>query len=58
MYLVEVLSVDSIQLTHTCRQIPLGCFNEEMVMVGHKTMGVAKPIEIKDYPAEDIIPTF
>jgi hypothetical protein len=25
-----------------------------MVMVGHKTIGVAEPIEIRDHPAEDI----
>jgi len=54
VYLMEALSVDSIQLTHTCRQIPLGCFDEEMVMVGQKTIGVAEPIEIRDHPAEDI----
>jgi hypothetical protein len=41
---VEELRVNAVELSHTLGKIALRSFNQEMVMVGHETIGVTDPI--------------
>jgi hypothetical protein len=41
---VKKLSVDAVQLPHAKGKIAIGCFNQEMVVVGHKAIRVAQPV--------------
>jgi hypothetical protein len=51
---VEPLRVHAVQLTHTFRKIRLRRLNEQMVMVGHQTVGVHPPVEAFPNVAEHI----
>jgi hypothetical protein len=44
MPLIESLRIDAIQLAHAYRKIPIGCINQQMVMIFHQTVCVAEPI--------------
>jgi hypothetical protein len=44
MPLIESLRIDTVQLPHAYRKIPVGCINEQMVMIVHQAIGVAEPI--------------
>jgi hypothetical protein len=44
MPLIESLRVDTVQLAHAYRKIPIRCINEQMVMILHQAVGVAEPI--------------
>lgn len=41
---VEELSIDTIQLAHTEGEIAIGGFDEEMIVVVHKTVSMAEPV--------------
>ena len=41
---VEILGVDAIKLAHTFRQISIGSFKYDMVVVAHQTIGVNTPV--------------
>jgi hypothetical protein len=44
MPLIESLRIDTVQLPHPYRKISIRCINEQMVMIVHQAIGVAKPI--------------
>ena len=41
---IDVLCVDTIQMTQALGQVSFPGFDERMVMVGHLTIGMAQPI--------------
>ncbi len=41
---IEQLSIDTVQLPHTDGEIAVGGLNEQMIMVGHETVGVTNPV--------------
>ena len=45
---VKVLGIDSVQLPHPSGYIPLGCLDDEMVVVVHKTVGMTEPVVSSD----------
>jgi hypothetical protein len=42
----------AIELAHAFRQVPVRRANNQMVVVAHQTIGVATPIEARNYVAE------
>ena len=42
---IDQLCVDAIELAHARRQIGLGCFDQQMVVVRHLAPGMDGPIE-------------
>jgi hypothetical protein len=46
------LSVHTIELAHSFRKIRLRCFNHQVVVIVHQTVGVAKPVKAVDDLAE------
>ena len=47
---VKTLSVDSVELAHADGEIGLRCFNQQMIMIRHQTVGVADPTVTTDNP--------
>jgi hypothetical protein len=45
--LIESLGVDTVQLPHANRKIPIRCVDQQMVMILHQAVGVAEPIVTK-----------
>jgi hypothetical protein len=45
---VETLSVNTVQLAHTAREVGLCCLDEEMIVVGHEAIGMAMPRKAPD----------
>ena len=41
---IDILGVHAIELAHTGRQIGLGGFDDEVVMVGHLAPGMHRPV--------------
>jgi hypothetical protein len=41
---IEELGIDAVKLPHAKRQVSVGCFDEEMIVVVHEAVGVAYPI--------------
>jgi hypothetical protein len=41
---VEMLGVDAVQLSHAEGEIAVRGLDEEMIVIGHETVGVANPI--------------
>jgi hypothetical protein len=52
--LIERLGIDPIQLPHTEREIPFGCFDEEMIVVVHETIGMTAPAVVLVDLCEDL----
>jgi hypothetical protein len=50
---VERLGIDPIEVSHSPRQIAVNRFNQEVIMVFHKAIGMALPIVSLDYLLED-----
>jgi hypothetical protein len=50
---IEGLGVDTVQVTHPLREIAVRCFNEEMVVVVHEAICVAKPVVASDNFSDD-----
>jgi hypothetical protein len=48
MALIESLRIVAVQLPHAYRKIPVGCINQQMVMILDQAVGVAEPIVPKD----------
>ncbi len=44
MPLVKKLGVDSVKLSHAEGEVTVGCFDQKVVVIGHKTVGVAQPV--------------
>jgi len=44
----ERLRVDAIYLSHTRREIPLRCLNEQMIMIHHEAVCITDPLRIVD----------
>ena len=40
---IDPLSIDSVKLAHTTRQIRVRCLNEQVIMIGHQAMGMTEP---------------
>jgi hypothetical protein len=41
MPFIKKLGIDTVELSHAEREVSVGRFNQEMVVVVHKTIGVA-----------------
>jgi hypothetical protein len=52
MSLVEKLGVNSVDLPHALRQVAVRCFDDKMVVVVHKAVGMADPVEFPVGPDE------
>jgi hypothetical protein len=50
---VEALRVDSVQLPHPARQVRLRSLDDEVVVVRHQAIGVARPAVLPDDITED-----
>jgi hypothetical protein len=53
------LGIDAVQLAHPFRKVAVGRFDEEMVMVVHEAIGMAKPIVPRNnlsHDAEEVLP--
>jgi hypothetical protein len=42
--LIEELGINAVYLSHTDREIAVGSFDEEMIMIGHEAVCVADPV--------------
>ncbi|BCA56438.1 hypothetical protein W02_35780 [Nitrospira sp. KM1] len=50
---VVSLCVESVEMTHTERQIGLRRFEEEMIMVVHQTVPMTQPVVALDHAGEN-----
>lgn len=41
---IKKLGIDAIKLSHAEGEVSIGRFDQEMVMVSHQTVGMAKPV--------------
>jgi len=51
---IKELAVDLVQIFHTFCQVGVGCFDHQMVMVTHKAVDVAQPVEPLDGGVQDV----
>ncbi len=42
---VDMLGIYAVQLTHPFRQIGIGCLDQQVIVIGHQTIGMADPPE-------------
>jgi hypothetical protein len=45
MAAVETLRIDAVQVSHAVRKIGIRCFDDDVVLVGHLSAGMAAPVE-------------
>jgi len=45
MRAIETLRIESIELTHSLRQIRVGRLNQDVVVIGHLTPGMTDPVK-------------
>jgi len=44
---IAALRVDTVEMTHTSRQVRRGCFDQQVIVIGHQAVLVAqRPIAI------------
>lgn len=55
---VDVLGVYAIELTHAPGEISFLCLGDDMVVIGHLTVGVTPPIEAFTHAANGFYPIF
>ena len=53
---VEALRIHAVELAHAASEIGFGRFDQEMIVIGHLTPGVADPVEALADLAEDFKP--
>ena len=53
---VEALRIHAVELTHAASEIGFGRFDQEMIVIGHLTPGVADPVTPLADLAEDFKP--
>ena len=51
---IEALSVHPVELAHADGEVGLGRFHQQMIMIGHQTVGVANPTVTTDHRGESI----
>ena len=51
--MIRCLGIDTVQLPHSLREIPVGRLNHKVVMISHQTIGVTDPIEVPDHSFQD-----
>ena len=51
---IEALSVHPVELAHADGQVGLGRFHQQMIMIGHQTVGVADPTVTRDNLGESL----
>lgn len=56
MATVRCLSKHAIQLPHTLRQIAIRCFNHQMIVIDHQTIGMTDPIKVFNDPTKKTRP--
>jgi len=44
MATIEILRVDTIELSHPARQVRLRCFSHQVVVIAQQTPGMANPV--------------
>jgi hypothetical protein len=44
MPLVKKLGVNAVKLSHAEGEVAVGCFDQKMIVVGHKAVGMAQPV--------------
>ena len=49
---VELLRVDAVELPHSLGKVCVGCFNEEVVVIGHETVRMTNPVVSLDNISE------
>jgi hypothetical protein len=54
MATIKRLRVGAIQSAHPAAEIPFGGFNQEMIMVIHQTIGIAAPLLLLYFEAQEI----
>ena len=54
MLAVDVLDIDAVQLSHPFGKIGIGCFYQQVVVVGHQAEGMTDPVEALTGAAEDV----
>src|SRR5688500_1273515 len=54
MSLVVGLGIYAIELPHSFRQISIGCFNHQVIVVVHQAIGMANPVKTLDHSCKRI----
>lgn len=42
---IDPLRIDAVQVPHAFRELRLGRFDDQVIMIGHQTIGMTAPIE-------------
>ena len=48
------LGIDAVQLPHPPGEVAVGSLNDQMVVISHKTVGVAQPVETLHHLAQGV----
>src|SRR3972149_40239 len=48
------LGVEAVEMAHSLREVSLRCFDYQVIVVVHQTVGVAQPVKTVDHLAHDL----
>src|SRR2546427_9126074 len=48
------LGVDAVELAHSLREVSLWCFDYQVIVVVHQTVGVTQPVKSVNHLAQDL----
>jgi hypothetical protein len=54
MALVKGLGINTVKLPHSLRQVSIGCFNDQVIVIVHQAIGMAKPVKPLRDPRQSV----